>query len=218
MPIIVNFQGRQPITQDINNDYEIDYNPDVFNSVRPKEDYVNRFISNYETVITTLRKQNISNLPDYTTAVYFGIELNNIDVDTIKRIKEINEEEKKEINEEETDNGEPCINMIKYTRICDLAIMPYKSIINLIREFDSAIIPYKSIINLIREFDSEIIPCKSIINLIRQIDSQIVKNQLSAIPQKPVVTQIKPKKPLTGPLDSLAISQKPVVTQIKPKK
>jgi hypothetical protein len=160
---------------------------------------MNTFISNYETAITTLRSQKISNLPDYTTAIYFGIDLNNINVDTIKRIKEINEEEKKEINEE-TDNDEPCMNMIKYTRICD-----------------SAIIPCKSIIDSIREFDSAIIPCKFMINSIRQIDSQIVKNQLSSIPQKPVLTQPKPQKPSTGPLYSPAIQQKPIISN-KPQK
>ena len=224
MPITVNFQGRQPITQDINNAYEITYNPDDFNSVTPNEPYMNTFIANYEAAINTLRSQNISNLPDYTSAIYFGIDLNNINVDninvdTIKKIKEINEEEINEINEEEKENGTSgrCFNMIKYTRICDSAIMPCKSIIDSIREFDSAIMP-----------------CKYIIDSIKQIDSQI------SIPQKPVVTQPKPKK--TGPPqvngacpqrgsitngppqfdgacpDTSALRGKPVVTQPNPKK
>ena len=88
-------------------------------------------------------------------------------------------------NEEKNDNGGPCINMIKYTRICDSAIIPCKSIINSIREFDSAIIPCKFIINSTRQIDS-------------QIDSQIVKNQLAAEKTPLTVPSIEEKQKL-GP-------------------
>jgi hypothetical protein len=196
MPITVNFQGRPLLTQNINNDYNIkNYDPDDFvssNDFDKSQEYVNRFITNYkekkEIYRRSLRSQNISYLPDYSSAIYFGIDLNNIDADTIQKIKKINE-----INAKETpDSDEPCINMIKYTRICD-----------------SAIIPCRTIIDSTREFDAPIIPCKFMIHSIRQIDSQFVKNQLLEIQQKPPRPLNKPQKPSTGPLDSIAISQKP---------
>ena len=161
MPITVNFRGRPPKIQKINKAYVINYNPDDPDVELDKE-YVDTFITNYTKAITTLRRQNILEIPDCTSAVYFGIELNNINNTeiindtqinsyTINRIKEINEEEK---NEEKNGTSGPCIDMIKYTRICDSAIIPCKFIINSTRQIDS------------------------------QIDSQIVKNQLAA--EKPL--------------------------------
>lgn len=155
MPITVNFKGIQPKTQNINNVYNIKTHEVLDDFVGLDDNYVTNFTTDYKEKknkhLIALEKSKISTLPDYGTAIYFGIDLNNMD-DTITKLKEINEEEK-------NDSGEPCIKMIKYTRISD-----------------SAIIPCKSIIDSTREFDSPIMPCKSIINSIRIIDSQIMKN------------------------------------------
>jgi len=180
MPITVNFQGIEPITQDIDEEYNIKSNYD-YNDFNPDglDDYVNKFMEKYkkkeDDYFNSLQRENISTMTDYglNSSIYFGIDLNNIN-DTIKKIKEINEEEK-------NDAVEPCFNMIKYTRIRD-----------------SAIIPCKSTIISVREFDSPIIPCKSIIDSVRKIDSQFDKNQLLAILQEsnkpPIPLTPKPKK------------------------
>lgn len=173
MPITVNFQGIEPITQDIDEEYNIKSNYD-YNDFNPDglDGYVNKFMEKYkkkeDDYFNSLQRENISTMTDYglNSSIYFGIDLNNIN-DTIKKIKEINEEEK-------NDAVEPCFNMIKYTRIRD-----------------SAIIPCKSTIISVREFDSPIIPCKSIIDSVRKIDSQFDKNQLSEILQESPLVQSK---------------------------
>jgi hypothetical protein len=163
-----------PKFQKINEEYVIDkftpytdgYNDDEL------QDYVGNFTEQYiqqERLYNQDKKLKTNNnltLTDYgiNSSIYFGTDLNNIN-EINQKLKEINEEV-------EIYNGEPCISMIKYTRICDSAIMPCKSIINSIRENDSAIMPCKYIINLIRENDSAIMPCKSIINSIRKNDLQ----------------------------------------------
>ena len=169
MPIIVNFQNGVPLkTQGINKTYvetrnkfnpvvpypDTEYNPEEVqyaeNFTRIYTEYVYNFTTRYNE--GKPKEQEISSLPDngLISAVYFGTDVNDIG----ERITKLNEEAKNDKEEAKNDSGEPCINMMKYTRICDSAIMPCKSMISSIREFDSPIMPCKYIIDSIRQIDS----------------------------------------------------------------
>jgi len=144
MPITVKLNQTQK-KQNINKDYIKKINKFHSNNFNEEEEeevvkriepYITTFITNYnqkETVINTFldkdENKGYNNYFSINSAIYFGFDLNNPG-GTKEQIDEIKEE--KSI-------VEPCFDMIKYTRLADSAIMPCKSVIDLIRQIDTPI-------------------------------------------------------------------------------
>ena len=140
MPITVKLK-QNPKKQNINKDY--DYSKDTFNEAKKNihigseiDTYRNTFITNYnnkEAEINTFLSENedkdYNNYFSVNSAIYFGLNLNNLE-ETKGQMDEINVEK---------NIVKPCIDMIKYTRLADSAIMPCKSVIDLIRQIDTPI-------------------------------------------------------------------------------
>jgi len=147
MPITVKLK-KSPKIQGINQVYQNQINKFHSNELNKEEEeeevvkriepYITTFMTNYnqkETVINTFLDKDENKNKDYNnyfsvnSAIYFGLNLNNLE-ETKGQMDEINVEK---------NIVEPCIDMIKYTRIADSAIMPCKSVIDLIRQIDTPI-------------------------------------------------------------------------------
>ena len=144
MPITVKLK-QTPKKQNINKEYIKEINKFHSNELNKEEEvddkfeiYTNTFITNYnkkEEEINTFLRENKNKNEDYNnyfsvnSAIYFGLNLNNL------------EETKGQLDEIKVEKSivEPCIDMIKYTRLADSAIMPCKSVIDLIRQIDTPI-------------------------------------------------------------------------------